>query len=166
MDIKKTVIIKASAKQAWQVLGEGYGEVGTWIVSLSQSSMEGEVGVGGIRVCTGLGFGPFPASVVKERLIDFDAQSYSFRYEAFTGLPAIIKSAQNAWKIDPQGQNQCCIKMHAQIQLKWWARPLGILIPWLMAKDFNLLEEEMVYRIEQGRPHPRKLKALSTAGAA
>ncbi|MCH6258986.1 SRPBCC family protein [Puniceicoccaceae bacterium K14] len=148
--------VEASAEKAWSVLGEQYGDIGGFLSSMISTRLEGELGVGASRVCESAGFGPFPTMIVKEKLIKFDPKGYAFTYRAKKGLPVFIHSAQNAWTIEPKSDNRCVVRSRAEVDLAWWAKPLGIVLPSLMARDFRKVEEELKYRIEKDRPHPRK----------
>ncbi|MBX2800856.1 MAG: SRPBCC family protein, partial [Myxococcales bacterium] len=72
MEMRRTIEMEASADQAWQVLGERFGDIAQWSSTLATSSLQGTLGVGATRVCQGTGFGPFPPGEVTEELVEFD----------------------------------------------------------------------------------------------
>lgn len=153
--------VEAKADKVWDVVGEQFGEIGEMLSGLESTRLDGDLGVGTARVCTTNGFGPFPALTIEERLVAFDRSNYTLTYIADQGLPVIFISAQNTWNIKPISADACEITANAIIELKWWAKPLGLLLPALMAKDFGIVGEELKYRIEEGRSHPRKQRKVS-----
>jgi Polyketide cyclase / dehydrase and lipid transport len=158
--------VAASAKRAWQVLAEDYGNAAVWTSVLESTSLRGELGVGAIRTCHSKSVGPFPASVVEERLIEFEPDSYQFTYIADKGLPRIFKSATNAWRIHPVNDNSCKITSHATLKISRWVFPISWIFPILIKRDLKVVFEELAHYIEQGQPHPRigseNLKAAET----
>ena len=159
MQMKHSVEIAASADDAWHVLGVGFGQICEWSTSLSDSTMVGDLQQGGVRQCKSAGFWPFPPSVVTEELTHFDHEEMAFAYVAKTGLPPFVTRATNAWKVEPDGPGHCKVSFHAVIELAWWAAPLGWLMPMFIRSDLAQMTEEMKYRIETGKPHPRVLAA-------
>lgn len=155
MEMKHEVQIDAPASAAWEVLGAGFGSICEWSATLADSAMEGELGIGGTRRCTGTGFGPFPPGEVTEELTEFDPEAMRFRYVARTGLPAFVRHAENAWTIDAEGEDRCVVRFHATVHPAWWALPLAWLLPSLLRADLARMSEEMKFRIERGIPHAR-----------
>lgn len=160
MEIKSETPVKASAAKAWHVLGAEFANIGDWASSLTSSSMDEEPVEGSVRVCEGVGFGPFPAGQVSERLNRFDPESLTFGYDGESGMPPFIVKASNTWTIEPKGDKNCIVKSCALVQFRWWVWPLSWMFPLLIKQDFKHFTEELKYRIEQGAPHPRKLAAL------
>lgn len=155
MEFHTDIEIDASADEAWQVLGEQFGDIAEWSATLATSHLVGDLGVGATRSCEGTGFGPFPPGVVTEKLTLFDRQARALTYEANTGLPPFVLTAMNRWTIESLGPERCRVHSHATVQLAWWARPLGFLMPWMMRGDMDRFSEEMRHRIERGVAHPR-----------
>lgn len=111
--------IDASADEVWQVLGERFGEL-SWSSGITGSSLEGELGVGAVRVCE------FPPNMfardgtVKEKLLTFDREAMKFSYQPTTPLGP-MKDAINRWTITPLGPRRCKVSSHATVQLRAWA---------------------------------------------
>ncbi len=163
MEFETEILIQASAEAAWQVLGEQFGDIAQWSATLRSSSKKGELGVGCERTCEGVGFGPFPPGEVTETLTAFDDDAHRFTYKADAGLPWFVKQARNAWSVESVGPNECIVRSKATVELVWFLRPFGSLLPLLLAHDMEHFSDELRHRVETGKPHPRKLAMLSTA---
>lgn len=156
MELTTTIELDAPASAAWQVLGEEFGTIHTWSSSLSNSHLIGDLGVGAVRVCTGEGFGPFPPGQVRERLLAFDRDGMQFTYEATEGLPWFVRRARNRWRVEPLGSDRCAVTTHATVELAWWVRPVGFLLPRAMKAALNTFLDELRARVES-EADPRAL---------
>lgn len=153
------IVISASADDAWKVLGEGYGNISEWSSSLSSSSLEGGLQVGGVRSCeSSEGFGPFKAGVVEEKLTVYDPSTRIFEYVAISGIPGFIERVSNRWSIHSVDENNCIVHSDMAMQFRGIARVLAPLIGPLMKlavkSDLKRFTGELQYRISNGRPHP------------
>lgn len=155
MDMRHEIVLETSAAAAWQLLGEEFADIATWSASLAASSIVGDLGVGGGRVCEGLGFGPFPPSRITETLTQFDREEMALTYVATEGLPPFVRRAENRWTVEALAPHRCRVHMHATVSLVWWARPVGFLLPNLLARDVGRFVDELRHRAEEGVPHPR-----------
>ena len=149
----------APAKAAWTVLGECWGHIGRWAAPITVSFLEGEPCAGSVRTCHIARFGPVARSVIKERLLEFDATSMSLTYEA-AGMPRFIKHAVNRWSVHTLDDGRCVVKTHATVELRG---PMALLGP-LLHRSFKAngarVLEELRHRVENGTPHPRKVAAM------
>ncbi len=161
MKIQTEIKITASQGQVWEVLAEQFGAVADWTTALRSSSLEGAVGKGAVRTCESAPFGPFPASTVKERLVEYDPQNHRFAYVAFSGLPAMFKHAQNNFSIERIDDSSCWVRSDAELALSLWLKPLGWLFAVIIKRDVKKVFEEMKYFIETGTIHPRKAASIT-----
>lgn len=159
MELKTSVNVSVSAEAAWQVIGLQFGEFGQWVSALESTSLQGELGVGAIRSCRTNGFGPFPASVAEEELIEFDAERRRYTYVVSNGLPGIFKSAQNSWSVEAIDSENSVIHSHAVLELSLFLRPFGFLLKLLFRRDMEKLFAEIAFYVEQGEIHQRKIKS-------
>jgi len=88
MELRAEVIINAPAQTAWAVLGEQFGDIGTWAGPIVRSSVDSQPGPGTVRTCQIARFGPFSAAIIRERLVEFDPEAMSLAYESAEGMPA------------------------------------------------------------------------------
>ena len=150
MQFHTALDVNASAAAAWLVLGDRFGDL-SWTATIDNSRLDGATtpDVGVCRVCTSsTSFGPFPPSVVRETLTAFDRENMTFTYVAKEGLPAFVRRAQNTWTVRAVDDLTCRIESHAVVDLAWWARPLGWLMPMAMRRDMQSFTEELRAAVE------------------
>lgn len=110
----REIEIDAPADKAWEVLGEGFGEISNWTSSLS-----GELDVGGIRTCeSSKSFGPFKGGATQERLIAYDPLSMTLEYEAISGLSGFVRRAGNRWSVHKVDEGHCIVRFTATLELR------------------------------------------------
>ncbi|MEO1050145.1 MAG: SRPBCC family protein [Bacteroidota bacterium] len=159
MTIEQTIIIEKSVAECWQVLGVQYTEIYKWASVVHNAEGDGNMGLNGascdIRGCTVEGIGD-----IEEKLTSFDPQNHYLAYTVTKGLPGIMREARNSWKLDPIGSSRTRLNMKATIV------PKGLLAnmmkPMIKLQFGNMtkkITEEFKYYVENGEPHPRKLKA-------
>ena len=159
MKIINEIKLAVPAEQAWKIIGEQYGDAAQWTSVLEASSLIGELGVGAIRTCHSRAVGPFPASIVEERLTMFEPANYRLTYVAEKGLPGIFKKATNAWSIQPVDHNSCVVTSRAELKISVWLFPVKWIFPILISRDLKKVFEELQYYIERGKFHPRKIQS-------
>jgi hypothetical protein len=97
---------------------------------------------------------------VKERLLSFDRAAMTFEYEAIEGMPGFISRARSRWSVAPVDEHRSIVRIHATVCLRGGARLFSWLMKWQLEAASARVAEELKYFVEQGRPHPRKLRAL------
>jgi hypothetical protein len=163
MDLRAEVIIHAPAPVVWAVLGERFGQISQWAAPITSSALAGPPGVGAVRTCHIAGFGPIKPGAIKERLIAFDPEARSFTYAAIDGLPGFVKRAINRWSVHARGERLCLVRTHAALELRGPMRSLGFYLERRLQADGSRALDELRHYIEEGRPHPRKLRAVAQA---
>ena len=161
MQMKTQLELKVPAAAAWEILGERFGAIGEWCTAVESSSLQGAPAVGAVRTCHIGGFGPVKAGKIEERLLSYEPSSMRFSYQAISGTPRFMKLAINRWSIEPVGDERCIVRSHVTLEFSGLMWLLGPLVLLKMKRDARGIFEELEYRIEQGRPHPRKL-AMAT----
>ena len=159
MEMRAEIVINASCDDAWEVVGERFGQISEWASAITESVMDVPPAVGHVRTCHVAGFGPFDPGVVKERLVSFDPQARSLSYEAAAGMPSFIVHAVNRWSVSPGPGGTCMVNIHATLTLRPAARPLGPVLRWRMRADIRRVLAELRHRVEAGHPHPAKVAA-------
>jgi len=157
MDLHREIEVDASAEAAWEVLGTGFGSIGTWATAILESSLDRPLGPGAVRTCAIRGFGPIAKRELHEELVHFDPEAMEFTYRVIRGLPSMIVSATNRWRVVPDGPDRCRVTTHATLVPVWWMHPLSWLLRWRLQGDVGTFAEELRHRILRGVPHPRKL---------
>ena len=162
MKFRNEIKLAVPAEEAWELVGNQFGNIGDWLVALRSSKLEGTLKAGAYRICQTNGFGPFGKTKIKEKLIEFSPENHTFTYVAVEGIPWFIKHAQNTWTIEATSPNSCIMRFDATIKTLWYMKPMEWLMPFMMEKDKQRLSEELKYRIESGEVHPRKLAAIAS----
>ena len=152
--------VAVPAETAWRLMGEDFGNVAEWTSFLSASSLDGPVRQGALRTCTPRkGFGPFEPAEVTERLVVYQPEAMILEYEVLVGLPDMVKTARNRWRIHAVGEGRCLIHSHAVIEIRGLMRLLSPLLKMMMLRDLRKAHHEMRYRLVEGRPHPQACPA-------
>jgi Polyketide cyclase / dehydrase and lipid transport len=148
MVIEKEIIINKNIKAAWSVLGLDFANPSKWASAVNHSGGSGEALSGSQcseRACT------TTMGSIREKLYEFSNENYTLSYEVVEGMPSMVKSAKNTWKLFYLGETQCKLKIKMEI---------GLIMQLQMNKMGRHLVEDFAYYVENGTPHPRKLKAL------
>lgn len=98
---------------------------------------------------------------IKEKLYEFSNENHSLAYEVAVGMPSMVKYATNAWKLVENGENKCKLQIKMDIRMGGiFGSLLQPIMKMQMSRMGNYLVEDFAYYVENGQPHPRKLKAL------
>jgi hypothetical protein len=159
MEIRAEVRIDAPARTAWAVLGDQFGEIGQWAGPIVYSSLDSPPGAGAVRTCQIASFGPFQAGTIKERLLQFDPTAMTLEYESAEGMPAFVSNAVNRWSVHAETASRCVVRTHATLDVRGPIRAVEALLRIQLRRNGVRVLEELRYRVEHGRPHPRKLAA-------
>lgn len=164
MNIEQEIIIHKSIEECWNVLGVGYTEIYKWASVVHHAEGDGMMGVNGascdIRGCTLEGMGD-----IEEKLTDFDPQNHYLAYTVTKGLPGMMKEAKNSWKLTTINHTKTRLRMKASIAPKGLANLMKPMIKIQFGSMTKKLVEEFKYYVENGVPHPRKLKAANKKAA-
>ena len=165
MEISQKIIVNKSVAQCWEVLGEQFTEINKWASAVNHTEGDGKTGLNGancdIRGCDVSGLG-----AIQEKLTAFNPENYFLAYEVVAGLPKMMKSGNNSWKLIPINKNQTQVEMKAVIEPKGFiANLMKPIIKMNFKKMSGNLMEEFKYYVETKRPHPRKIKASRKYGA-
>ena len=162
MIIEKEIIVNKNIAQAWKALGTDFANAHVWASPLSHSQGSGSKFNGSEcneRSCDIKGMGK-----TREKLLQFSNDSHSLSYEVLEGIPSGVKNATNTWQLTSTGQDQSKLQMRMDIQL---GGIMGTLMQpmmrMMMSKMGNTLVEDFKYYVENGQPHPRKIKAMQKA---
>ena len=145
--------LAASAEDVWRVVGERFGDL-TWSEGIDASHLEGELGVGGVRICR---FEPNAFSregVVRERLTEFDREARVLAYVA-ENMPGVMRCASNRWSVVSLGPDRCRVEMRAAVELRGIARLFAPLLGLgLRRMGSRTLQELEAYVVQCHREAP------------
>lgn len=163
MIIEKVVIIETSIERAWQVLGPEFAHTQRWASAVNHSEGSGPEFNG--AACSERGCAT-TIGQLKEKLIEYSPAQHTLAYEISEGMPGMVGTALNHWQLRAINAQQTQLKMRIEMEVKGI---LGkIMQPMMRLQMSNLggqIVEEFKYYVENGKPHPRKLKALEKQNA-
>lgn len=157
--ILQEIIIDASIKDAWEVLGPQFENAQIWASSIKHSEALNDISLNGstctIRGCSVAGMGE-----IKETLLSYSSDEQSLSYVVKEGMPKMVKYASNHWQLIDLGNGKTKLKMKIEMKTGGF---MGWLMNGMMKKKMTKLSseiaEEFKYYVETGKPHPRKVKA-------
>lgn len=159
MVIEKEIVINKNIKDAWKVLGIDFANASKWASAVNHSEGNGENFRG--STCSERGCSTTMGSI-KEKLYEFSNENYSLAYEVAEGMPPMIKYATNTWRLVDLRNEKCKLQIKMDIRMGgFFGSLLQPVLKLQMSKLGNYLVEDFAYYVENGKPHPRKLKALN-----
>ena len=158
-EINRDIVINASIEKVWQVVGHEYADAYKWSSSLKHSEALDTVSLNGSscteRGCDIDGFGQ-----ITEKVLAYSNDEHLLSYEVADGLPKFVIKAENTWKLSTSVEGITTIELRMKLQTKGF---MGWLMGGIMKrKTEKLIDrslEELKYYIENGKVHPRTLKA-------
>ena len=154
MNIKTTIQIKAPAESVWNVLWHQYGSVCDWASTVNDSDNREVKGskYNGRRCMSTWG-------EISEIVKSVDEKHMTYTYYA-DGLPKLMKSAVNTWRVEPQGNALSNVSIDLNIE---FAAIPKLLMGWMivpkMKKDIQQTLEDLKYFIETGKQTEAKIKS-------
>ena len=154
MIIQKTIQVNAPASQLWKVLWDNYGQVCDWASTVNSSDYrEVEGNKTGGRTCVSTW------GEIQEIIESVDEKNMTYKYYA-DGLPSMMKSAQNVWKVKAKGVNTSEVSIDLDIE---FATIPKILMGWMivpkMKKDIDQTLEDLKVFVETGKQTEAKIKS-------
>ena len=162
----KTLKVKASTDKVWEVFAHGFNDAYKWMATVSHSyaqtngeSFDGAHSVG--RVCE---LSPDQKGIkASEKFLAYDEKNKTATVQIdFVNTPFFFPVKFNTldFSIREISDNQSEMTWEFRSNIK----PLGRILSPLLRKEFkkfvgNIMEELQFY-VENGTPHPRKLKAM------
>ncbi|MEM9361354.1 MAG: SRPBCC family protein [Bacteroidota bacterium] len=164
MEIIQTIIVDRPIAECWDVLGKQYTEISKWASAVNHAEGDGKEGLNGancdIRGCDVSGIG-----AIQEKLIAFEPDQYFLAYQVIAGLPKMMRSGQNNWRLTAIDSERTRVNMKAVVEPKGL---IGNLMKPVIKMNFKKMSghllEEFKYYVEKVEPHPRKLKASKKYG--
>jgi Polyketide cyclase / dehydrase and lipid transport len=159
MVIEKEIIVNKNIKDAWKVLGIDFANASKWASAVNHSEGSGDKFNG--STCSERGCSTTMGSI-KEKLYEFSNENYSLAYEVAEGMPSMVKYSTNTWRLFDLGNEKCKLQIKMDIRMGgFFGSFLQPIMKLQMSKMGNHLVEDFAYYVENGKPHPRKLKALN-----
>ena len=116
--IKTTVEIAAEPAAAWKVFGEAFGDWASWAPGIEESTLQGPLAQGVVRVNKTPSLG-----TVSQELVRFEPEARALAYEMRDGLPPFLEQLRNDWTIEAVGSERSRLSGVAHFKLKDAAAP-------------------------------------------
>ncbi len=163
MNIKKEILVNKNIEEAWEVLGNQFGEAYKWASGLNHSNAYGKAQLEGAtcsnRACD------TTQGKIKEVVKIFDSKRYILEYEVIEGFPFFIDTAINRWTLTPH-ENATRVNIDFNLKTKGL---MGFIMKPMMKMQMNKLIgfaiEDFKHFVETGKPSPRKMKEISKSPA-
>jgi len=157
--INHEITIDASIDDTWEILGPQFENAQVWASSIKHSEALNKESLNGstcsIRGCSVAGMGE-----IKETLLSYSIENHSLSYVVKEGMPKMVKYASNNWELIDLGNGKTKLKMKIEMKtggfMGWMMRGM---MKGKMTKLSSEVAEEFKYYVENGKPHPRKVKA-------
>lgn len=157
--IKQEIIINASISQAWQLLGPEFTNAYKWASSINHSEAQNNESINGSS-CSERGCDVSGIGKIKEKILIYSEKEHKLSYEVYEGMPGMVKYAANTWTLTESDNGTT--KLQLRIEMKTGGM-MGWMMNGMMVKKMTKLSaeiaEEFTYYVENGKPHPRKIKA-------
>lgn len=158
MIIEKEIIINKGIETAWQVLGPQFADAYKWASAVNHSEGKGP-GIHG-ATCSERGCST-SIGKLKEKILQYSDGNHLLSYQAVEGMPSMIKQATNTWQLSSIGQHTTKLQIEMKFLIGGF---LGIMMKPIMRMQLSKMGKEMTeefkYYVENGQPHPRKVKAM------
>ena len=132
MTIRTVVDLNTSAADAWRLFGEGFGEWAAWAPGIEESTLEGPLAQGVIRVNRAPSLG-----TVRQALVRYEPEGRALAYDMIEGLPPFLTGLRNDWVIVATGEGTSRLEGDAVFTLRDEAEPKR---PQLQAKMGAVLD--------------------------
>lgn len=102
MTIRTTVEIAAPVADAWRVFGEGFGDWDAWAPGIEESTLQGPLAEGVVRVNRAPSLG-----TVTQELVRYEPGARALAYEMREGLPPFLERLRNDWELESVDGDRC-----------------------------------------------------------
>lgn len=142
--------LEIPANEAWQLLGNQFGENGDWTSFLTSSYIDGPAEVGATRVCHNRD------KITTEKITVFEPQNMKLTYVLADDMPRWLKSSPHTWTVTPRGIDKSTVTSDLVVNLKWWALPLTPVLHLVLGFVVRRVQKEFKHWAETGTPTERK----------
>lgn len=159
MNIKKEIIVNKNIDEAWDVLGNQFGEAYQWASGLNHSHAYGDPQLPG-TTCNNRSCDTTQGKI-EEVIRTFDSKNYILEYEVVDGFPFFVDTGVNKWQLTETGNTT---RVNIDFKLKTKGLMGSIMSPMMkiqMNKLIGFVLEDFKHYVETGRPSPRKAKEIA-----
>jgi hypothetical protein len=157
MNIKKEEIINKSVLETWDVMGNQFGDVSKWSSVFHDSKVSGKPEIGGLDYS--IRITETDKGMTEQKINFYNQKKTSLSYAVTKGTPSFVTSAVYVWTLTKVSKNKT--KLNAELTIKTVGIKgvlVGPIMKTKMGRILNNMVEELKYYVEEGKPHPRKIK--------
>ena len=158
--INKEISINKSIEAAWQVLGHEFAQADQWASSVKHSEARDSKKFNGSS-CSERGCDIPGMGSIKEKLLKYSDTEHILSYQVHEGMPSMVKFMSNTWQLHQTGTSSCKLTMKMEMET---GGLMGVIMKPMMKMQMSgmagKIVEDFKYYVENGKPHPRKLKAM------
>ena len=156
--VQKEITINKNVSDVWEVMGNQFAQVHLWSTNFKDSKPGGNSKFAGIDYSERITVTARGETI--QELDSFDAATHALTYHITKGAPSIAKHASAAWSLKENKGNKTTAIIAFKLETKGF---LGLLMTPLIKKGLGKatleIAEELKYYVENGSPHPRKVKS-------
>lgn len=157
MVIEKEIEIQNSIENVWKILGHDFAHPHKWASGVNHSEGQGKQMATtqcDERACQTV------MGNIREKLTHYSDNDFHLSYIVTEGMPSMVKTATNNWQLISTSADKTKLKIKMEFIFKGI---MGFIMQPMMKMKLNKIAQEMVedfgYYAENGKAHPRKIKA-------
>ncbi|MFT6243530.1 MAG: hypothetical protein ACJA0U_000809 [Salibacteraceae bacterium] len=158
VESKQELVINQNIDSVWVVMGHNFDGVDEWSANFYESK------AGGAKKFPGLSYSKRITMTERGETVQvidaFNSVNHSLEYHITAGKPSIASEAKAKWSLVEVGSDKTKVVLEFKMQAKGW---IGLFMSGKVKSKIDSssqeLAEELKYYIENGTPHPRKLKS-------
>ena len=167
MQVNHQFEIDAPIERVWDVVGNGFAEIGEWSTAVPASQAHGGASdlphapVAG-RSCqvAAPGFG-----AISEKLIGFDPATHTLTYRVEDGMPRFVSEAQNTWRLTPIDDRRTKVSMTAVFASNGIVGKVTVpILKFNVRRTLASIERDLSHYLTTGRPSQAKTNQVAKAG--
>jgi hypothetical protein len=150
--------INKGIDDAWEVMGNQYGQVDVWSTNFIESDPSGKPKFQGLSYSKRITLTERGRTV--QELDAFDPVNHTLTYHITEGAPGISKKTSATWSMISIDS------LHTKVVFEFSMTTKGIMglvmantIDEKLGSSATKMAEELKYYLENGYPHPRKIKS-------
>jgi hypothetical protein len=161
---KTSEIINTSADKVWEIVGPGFGKVGTWSTTVDHAEISGTPEFEG-AVCTSRscdlnakGF-----SAINEKITAYDAKSHTLSFDIVEGVPGFVTREYSNWEVLKLSDNTSQLKVTTTMEMKKFMGSLmGGMIKKTIEKNIPLIQSDLKFYAETGEASVSKKARIAS----
>ena len=165
MKLNKKIVINKPVADVWKVWAVEFDKASDWMATIPKSvektdapKLEGASMAGRICELSTKPNGPY----VDELITKYDNENHLLNVTVVpknASLPIVQNKLESSLK--QLGNDKTEVILDVDIELKTIGKILSPVVKGALAKGFDELLEELKYYVEEGKPHPRKVKKIN-----